>query len=239
MIPRHRWLTEVRGALARSRVTALIGPRQSGKTTLARQIVPLESPAYFDLEDPRSLARLAEPMTALAPLRGIVVIDEVQRRPDLFPILRGRRTGVPFRHAFSRQAAPGRTCCASPRNPWPGRLETIVLSGLALLIGRRALAEALAAGRIPAVLPGPVGESESSLAPPVHPNLSLARPAATGNYDILGKPVWILVHARALPWRHLERGRGGSLSRRFGADRTARSGPALRPFPGPSTPAMA
>lgn len=65
MIRRIRWLTEIRAALRRSRVTALIGPRQSGKTTLAREIVPPESPAYFDLEDPRSLARLAEPMTAL------------------------------------------------------------------------------------------------------------------------------------------------------------------------------
>jgi hypothetical protein len=88
MIRRRRWLADIRAALARSRVTALIGPRQSGKTTLARQIVPVDSPTYFDLEDPRSLARLAEPLTALAPLRGIVVIDEVQRRPDLFPILR-------------------------------------------------------------------------------------------------------------------------------------------------------
>lgn len=45
-------------------------------------------PAHFDLEDPRDLARLAEPMTALAPLRGVVVIDEIRRRPDLFPVLR-------------------------------------------------------------------------------------------------------------------------------------------------------
>ena len=88
MIERSRWLAELRAALKRSPVVALVGPRQAGKTTLARQIVPPDSPAYFDLEDPTSLARLAEPMTALAPLKGIVVIDEIQRRPDLFPILR-------------------------------------------------------------------------------------------------------------------------------------------------------
>ncbi len=56
-------------------MVALIGPRQCGKTTLARQIVPVDSPNYFDLEDPRSLVRLDEPMTALESLKGIVVID--------------------------------------------------------------------------------------------------------------------------------------------------------------------
>ncbi len=75
-------------ALGRSPVTVLTGPRQSGKTTLARTFLSEESANYFDLEDPLSLARLEEPRTALEPLRGLVVIDEVQRRPDLFPVLR-------------------------------------------------------------------------------------------------------------------------------------------------------
>jgi predicted AAA+ superfamily ATPase len=88
MIDRPRLLAKIRSALRRSRIVALVGPRQSGKTTTARLIVPSESPHYFDLEDPASLARLDEPMTALTPLRGVVVIDEVQRRPDIFPILR-------------------------------------------------------------------------------------------------------------------------------------------------------
>jgi len=66
----------------------MTGPRQSGKTTLARQWVSPEHINYFDLEDPASLARLDEPMTALRPLKGLVVIDEIQRRPDLFPVLR-------------------------------------------------------------------------------------------------------------------------------------------------------
>jgi predicted AAA+ superfamily ATPase len=62
--------------------------RQCGKTTLAREIVPVDSVNYFDLERPDHLARLDEPMTALQPLRGVVVIDEIQRRPELFPVLR-------------------------------------------------------------------------------------------------------------------------------------------------------
>ncbi|NOY85768.1 MAG: ATP-binding protein [Deltaproteobacteria bacterium] len=78
----------LKSALSRSRVVVLTGPRQCGKTTLARELLPEDSVNYFDLEDPSNLARLDEPMTALRPLTGLVVIDEVQRRPDLFQVLR-------------------------------------------------------------------------------------------------------------------------------------------------------
>ncbi len=88
MIPRLRQLGALKTALERSRVVLLVGPRQCGKTTLARQLVPEDSVNYFDLENPVDLARLDEPVTALEPLRGVVAIDEVQRRPDLFPVLR-------------------------------------------------------------------------------------------------------------------------------------------------------
>ena len=69
----------VKAALRRSRVVALLGPRQCGKTTLARLLVRPQSLNYFDREDPQSLARLEEPATTLRPLKGLVVIDEVQR----------------------------------------------------------------------------------------------------------------------------------------------------------------
>src|SRR5437016_13085115 len=88
MIDRQTDIHLVRIALRRSRVVALLGPRQCGKTTLARQFVPPDSLNYFDLEEPASLARLAEPDTALRPLKTLVVIDEIQRRPDPFPLLR-------------------------------------------------------------------------------------------------------------------------------------------------------
>ncbi len=132
MIQRPRWLKAIRSAVARSRVTALIGPRQSGKTTLARQIVPLDSPAYFDLEDPRSLARLAEPMTALAPLRGIVVIDEVQRRPDLFTVLRVLADRRPQRARFLVLGSAGPELLRQSSESLAGRIETITLSGFGL-----------------------------------------------------------------------------------------------------------
>lgn len=88
MITRERWRERISRGLERRVVVVLSGPRQVGKTTLAREFLAEDSPNYFDLEDPPSLARLDEPKTALEPLRGLVVIDEVQRRPDLFPVLR-------------------------------------------------------------------------------------------------------------------------------------------------------
>lgn len=86
--PRHR--ERIEHLLAHHPVVALLGARQVGKTTLARQIMERrERPAVrYDLEDPDDLARLDEPKLALAHLEGLVVIDEVQRRPDLFPVLR-------------------------------------------------------------------------------------------------------------------------------------------------------
>jgi len=71
--------TRLRIALTRSSAVVLIGPRQCGKTTLARELVSLELINYFDLEDPVSVARLEQPMTELAGLEGLVVIDEIQR----------------------------------------------------------------------------------------------------------------------------------------------------------------
>jgi len=66
-------------------VTAMLGPRQCGKTTLARAI---NADHYFDLENPRDAARLDQPQLALEDLKGLVAIDEIQRMPELFPLLR-------------------------------------------------------------------------------------------------------------------------------------------------------
>jgi predicted AAA+ superfamily ATPase len=76
--------------LSENRVVALLGARQTGKTTLARQVGDAHGTetTYFDLESDRDLARLEDPLLALEPLRGLVILDEVQRRPELFPTLR-------------------------------------------------------------------------------------------------------------------------------------------------------
>ena len=132
MISRPDWLAKVRRALARSRVVALVGPRQCGKTTLAREIVAADSPHYFDLEDPTSLARLSEPMTALTPLRGTVVIDEVQRRPELFPILRVLADRRPLRARFLVLGSAAPELLRQTSESLAGRIETIALGGFSL-----------------------------------------------------------------------------------------------------------
>ena len=70
MIKRKHWHRRIQTVLDRSRVLTLVGPRQCGKTTLAREFVSEDSVNYFDLEDPVSLARLDEPLTALESLQG-------------------------------------------------------------------------------------------------------------------------------------------------------------------------
>ncbi|MCA9490273.1 MAG: ATP-binding protein [Myxococcales bacterium] len=79
---------QVRELLEEFPVVGLLGPRQVGKTTLARDIASERAAAWFDLELPRDAVRLADPGLALEGLEGLVVIDEVQRQPELFPLLR-------------------------------------------------------------------------------------------------------------------------------------------------------
>jgi predicted AAA+ superfamily ATPase len=90
-IIRKRELEKLRRRLRDNPVVALLGARQCGKTTLANQFARDRSPAVihiFDCEDPRALAKLENPTLVLEPLKGLIIIDEVQRRPDLFPVLR-------------------------------------------------------------------------------------------------------------------------------------------------------
>lgn len=207
---RHR-LAEIRSALKRSRVTALLGPRQAGKTTLARQIVPPDSPSYFDLEAPRSLARLAEPMTALPPRRGVVVIDEIQRRPDLFPVPRvlADRRPLPARFLILGSATPDLLRQSS--ETLAGRLETITLMGFGLdEVGPRALDRHWRRGGFP---PAYLARSrESRVAPAVHPHVSRTRPSPARRHHPGHHPVPLLDHARPLPRRDLERCRGPALA---------------------------
>ena len=132
MIGRPEAVSAIRAALRRSPVVALIGPRQCGKTTLAREFVSAESARYFDLEDPVSIARLAEPGIALQGLKGLVVIDEVQRREDLFPVLRvlADRKPLPARFLVLGSASPALLRQSS--ETLACRIEIITLSGLTL-----------------------------------------------------------------------------------------------------------
>jgi len=132
MIPRPKLFNRIENAIRRSRVVALIGARQCGKTTLARQFVSPESENYFDLENPFSLARLDQPMVALKDLNGLVVIDEIQRRPDLFPTLRVLcdRDPAPARFLILGSASPDLLRQSS--ESLAGRLTIISMSGFSL-----------------------------------------------------------------------------------------------------------
>lgn len=132
MIARSALEAAIKTALGRSRVVALLGPRQSGKTTLARQFVPADSAHYFDLEDPESLARLDEPMTALSPLSGTVVIDEIQRAPALFPVLRVLADRQPLSTRFLILGSASPDLLKQSSESLAGRMEVVPITGLSL-----------------------------------------------------------------------------------------------------------
>lgn len=109
MLSRSTHRRHIRDLLDESPVVAILGARQVGKTTLARQLAEaVEEHHWFDLEDPDDRARLQEPKLALAPLTGLVVLDEVQHVPELFPLLRvlADRPGAPARFLILGSAGP-------------------------------------------------------------------------------------------------------------------------------------
>lgn len=108
MIPRPEPIRQIEASFQIHPVTALLGPRQCGKTTLARLIAEQEPSTFFDLENPVDIQRLSAPMQALKDLSGLVIIDEVQRKPELFELLRVLvdRTGQKARFLLLGSASP-------------------------------------------------------------------------------------------------------------------------------------
>ncbi len=110
MIDRQNEVRHAKRLLRDHRVVGVIGARQIGKTTLARQISKhwKGRTTYFDLEDPEDLGRLSDPLLALRDLRGLIIIDEIQRYPDIFPILRvlADRPRAPAKFLILGSASP-------------------------------------------------------------------------------------------------------------------------------------
>ena len=102
MIRRPKHLARLKVLLKSHPVVAILGARQVGKTTLAGELRKhWKQPGHlFDLEHPADLARLSDPLLALSPLKGLVVLDEIQRQPDLFPLLRVLVDRRPLRSRF-------------------------------------------------------------------------------------------------------------------------------------------
>lgn len=129
LVARPRLSTHVRSALDRRPVVVLTGPRQCGKTTLARHVLDPSDPNYFDLEDPRTQVLFEEPMTALEPLTGVVVIDEVQRSPDLFPILRVLADRRPLPARFLILGSASGELLRQSSESLAGRVEYVRMGG--------------------------------------------------------------------------------------------------------------
>jgi hypothetical protein len=134
MISRTSHLDLLKWQLANFPIVAMLGPRQVGKTTLARQLeAGWSGPVrHFDLEDPDDQARLADPAFVLRQLEGLVVLDEIQFRPDIFPLLRvlADRPGAPARFLILGSAAP--ELLKHTAESLAGRVAFHELDGLAL-----------------------------------------------------------------------------------------------------------
>lgn len=93
-IARPHFFNEISSSFDVNPVVAILGPRQCGKTTIATAYADTVAAAWttqvthFDLENPTDLARLESPMLTLENINGLIIIDEIQRRPELFQILR-------------------------------------------------------------------------------------------------------------------------------------------------------
>ena len=131
MIERERGISEVRHLLKNFPVVGLLGARQVGKSTLARQVAAASRGAvsFFDLEDPETLARPAEPQLAFASLRGLVILDEIQRRPDLFPVLPVLADGRPLPARFLVLGSASPELLAQSSETLAGRIAYGEISG--------------------------------------------------------------------------------------------------------------
>lgn len=132
MIARNDYHRRVEKALTRNPIVALLGARQVGKTTLAREFISFDSANYLDLEDPFVTDLMENPMTALQGLKGLVVIDEAQRQPKIFPALRvlADRPDAPAQFLILGSASPELSRQAS--ESLAGRVEMIEMTGFSL-----------------------------------------------------------------------------------------------------------
>ena len=135
ILPREKYLLSIRERMRDYPVVALLGSRQAGKTTLANllaQSVQDKEVHHFDLESPADLARLANPQLVLSALQGIVILDEIQRMPELFPLLRvlADRPNLPARFLILGSASPDLVAGAS--ESLAGRISFIDVFGFSL-----------------------------------------------------------------------------------------------------------
>lgn len=205
MIARPALVTRVRTALGRSPVTVLVGPRQCGKTTLAGVVGAGRSAVTrFDLEHPADLLALEHPAETLGRHRGLVIVDEVQRRPDLFPVLRvlADRRPLPARFLLLGSASP--ELLRQGSESLAGRVEIIEMGGFDLSeVGAAAAQRLWIRGGFPWHLAGEL-----------HPDVPRAGPPAARAEPAAADAPAVLDHGGALPRPDVERIGDRALARR-------------------------
>ncbi len=161
-IPRDSHLHAILSALDEFPIVSIIGARQVGKSTMARDIAARYDPLthYFDLERPRDLQRLADPELALAALTGLVILDEAQQKPELFPLLRvlADRPESPARFLILGSVSPDLRRQAG--ESLAGRLAYYDLSGFRLPeVGRENMRQLWVRGGFPDAFTAPSDRS--------------------------------------------------------------------------------
>ncbi|MBF0478257.1 MAG: ATP-binding protein [Candidatus Omnitrophica bacterium] len=133
MIERKRHLEIVHKALRRSPVVAILGPRQCGKTTLAKEVLKTYSKSvYLDLESPAAIRSLQNPELFLSSLEGLVVIDEIQLMPELFKILRVLVDRKDIKSSFLILGSASPQLIKNSSETLAGRVEFVDLAGFDL-----------------------------------------------------------------------------------------------------------
>ena len=134
MIERGRHRTALERLIANNPVVGLVGARQVGKTTLAGDVAGRRSgpPHFFDPESSADRARLADPLLALSSLRGLVVLDEIQRLPDVFPTLRVLADRVPRPARFLVLGSAGPDLLRQSAETLAGRIACYELPGFSI-----------------------------------------------------------------------------------------------------------
>lgn len=132
MFERAHFLCRLETAAARSPITALLGPRQCGKTTLARQFASTRDAVIFDLESEPDVRRLANPELVLGGLEGLVVLDEIQRMPELFTVLRVLTDRPDRRSRFLILGSVSPDLVRGVSESLAGRVESVELTGFDL-----------------------------------------------------------------------------------------------------------
>ena len=134
MIERGKHRAALERSIANNPVTGLVGARQVGKTTLARDVAGRRSGPthFFDLESSADRARLADPLLALSPLRGLVVLDEIQRLPNVFPTLRVLADRIPRPARFLVLGSAGPDLLRQSAETLAGRIAYYELPGFSI-----------------------------------------------------------------------------------------------------------